>query len=131
MQPDEPGLPSFGRCIIKPQKKLPGANLGGSLGHGPGHGGGLEADAASGLADLIRAAQNPREFGLATAAHVAAPDAVLHLAVNADLAGHGLPSHGAEDAHTAAASAIAVHDTHLDHHAVATPVVDHIVVSHH
>jgi hypothetical protein len=116
---------------IKSQEKLPGADLGGSLGHGPGHGGGLEADAASGFADLIRAAQNPREFGLAATAHVTTPDAVPHLAMNADLAGHLLPSHGTEDAHAAAASAIAVHDVHLDHHAVAMPVVDHIVAAHH
>ena len=82
-------------------------------------------------ASLIRAAQNPKEFGLATAAHLAAPDATLHLAVNADFAGHGLGPHGVEDAHVAASVPVAVHDIPLDHHSVAAPVVDHIALAHH
>jgi hypothetical protein len=90
--------------------------LGGSSGN-PDHGG---------FADLIRAAQNPVQAGLVTAAPPAVhPD--LHLALNG-VTGHDF---SVPDLHTATAT-VEVHDVHVDQHAIAAPALDHHVeVVHH
>jgi hypothetical protein len=110
---------------INPHEKVPGPDLGQGLGHSSTGGG-------SSFADLIRVAQNPKEFGLATGTHPTASDTALHLAVNADLSGHGFGPSGVEDLHVATGvTSVTVHDIHVDQHAITTPVLDQIHVVHH
>jgi hypothetical protein len=115
---------------IKPAAEKPAAA---QIVQDAGHGG--HQDAGSGFADLIRAAQNPAQFGLVATTQPAAPDAAasLHLA-NADVGGHGF---GPQDGgHEMTATAAVVHEDHShavvdQHQTVAAPVLDHVEVPHH
>jgi hypothetical protein len=111
---------------IKPHENLAGAGLGGIFDHGPDHGGGSQADAASGFADLMHAAQNPKEFVTAVT-HPGGAETSLHVAGNADLGGHGAHF---EDAHVASA-AVPAADIHVDHYSVSAPMIDHVAIGHH
>jgi hypothetical protein len=109
---------------------------GGDSGHNvPDAGHGAHQDAVSSFADLIRAAQNPAQFGLVTTTQPPGHDtaAMLHLAAQVDIGGH---SFGAPDGgHEMAAAAAVVHVDHspavIDQHHTVAPVLDHVQVAHH
>jgi hypothetical protein len=123
--------PHQGEPIKPAAEKLATAQIVQDAGHG------AHQDAGSGFADLIRAAQNPAQFGLVATTQPAGPDAAatLHLA-NADVGGHGFGPHDGGHEVTATATAAVVHEDHShavvdQHHAVAAPVLDHVQVAHH
>jgi hypothetical protein len=119
-------------------------NDGGGSNEGPSHvtsqivpdaGHGAHQDAVSGFADLIRAAQNPTQFGLVTTTQPPGHDAaaMLHLAAQVDIGGHGFGAPGG--GHEMTAAAAVVHEDHspavIDQHHSVAPVLDHVQVAHH
>lgn len=101
----------------------------------PDAGHGAHQDAVSGFADLIRAAQNPAQFGLDTTTQPPGHDAaaMLHLAAQVDIGGHGFGAPGG--GHEMTAAAAVVHEDHspavIDQHHSVAPVLDHVQVAHH
>jgi hypothetical protein len=95
-------------------------------------GNGSSGHDTSGFAQLILAAQNPKDFGLASGTHPTVPESALHLTLNADLSGHGFGPTSVEDLHVATGlTSVAVHDAHIDQHALAAPALDHVHIVHH
>jgi hypothetical protein len=93
---------------------------------------GVHPDGGNGFAELIKAAQNPVQSGLAI--HPVVPEVPQHLAVGADIAGHhNFGPHGGDELSTVHAAPIAtIHDGHIDHHVEqhAAPMLDHIAAHH-
>jgi hypothetical protein len=120
--------PHQGEPIKPAAEKLGATQIVQDTGHG------AHQDAGSGFADLIRAAQNPAQSGIVPPAPAGAHDAtsLMHQASLGDLAGHLPDLHGIDNVHAPAApTPVAMHDGHVDQHAIAAPVLDHISVAHH
>lgn len=116
VQHDGPGEPLVGPSHAVEKSELgPGGHL----------------DAGNGFSELIKAAQDPVQSGLAI--HPVVPEIPQHLAIGADIASHGFGPHDGDDASALhAAPMAALHDAQIDHHVEqhAAPVLDHIVAHH-